>query len=398
MWLTLNHILNRGILMLCSILLAKYMIPADFSLYSYYQITVTMIASYASLGLGLVASKFYAEYSINEKHDDSNIRNLSIICFYAAILISIVIYFLPKDIIIKEFDIPTYIISITVMFLVLNIVPTGALMGLEKYKKLTIISTGSSFFLFIGVILSIQLSKIIYSIYFYMLYLVIQYFGCRVLIYKISPINFNFRVDFNKLKNISGFIGSMFIVSIISAFSTWFLGSKILDTLGNINFSVYAIGLQWFALALFLPGMISRVILPIVIRNKDIGIDRYVLKKSCYIAISFSFLMCLSFLFFIDYIIDFYGEAYNEYKFFLILFVFVSIFYAPANTLGNALIAKVGSNVWLKITILWFVILLSVFFLTLQDFGLYSIVYSHGFSSFFMLICTYIICNRKGII
>lgn len=397
-WLTINHLLGRGVLMISAIFLAKYMVSKDFALYSYYQMTVTMIASYASLGLGLAASKYYAEHSNENEKNKKIINSLSNISIYAAFFIAFLILVLPEKNIFHQFDIPIYIFTLTILFLVLNIVPNGAVMGLERYKILTIISFISSLVFLIGVFISIYFGNIYIIIYFYLFSLIFQYFGQRFVILDILPFNTNFKLDVKVFRDIIKFIGPMFFVSIISAFSIWIMGRTILNKLDEFSFAVYAIGLQWFSLALFLPGMISRVILPMVIRNQENNADKEILKMASIVALIFSILISLFLFLFIDLIIGFYGGKYYEYKNFILFFVIVSLFYAPANTLGNAIVAKVGSSAWFYITVIWMIFLLSIFFIGIRIGGLYSIIYAHGFASFIMLLISFIICKKKGIL
>ena len=60
-WSLVGHILHRGSLMLGAILLARSLATDSFAAYSYFQMTVSMLSTYAALGLGVTASLHFAE-------------------------------------------------------------------------------------------------------------------------------------------------------------------------------------------------------------------------------------------------------------------------------------------------------------------------------------------------
>ena len=98
------------------------------------------------------------------------------------------------------------------------------------------------------------------------------------------------------------------------------------------------------------------------------------------------------------YIIDFYGFKYKKYENILILFLLVAILYAPANTLGNAIVAKLGSLLWLIITIVWFLILMIVFYLIYEKYNIMAVIYAQSISTFSLLLISFILCRKKGLI
>lgn len=402
LWSTINHILSRGILMLSGILLARYLLPKDFAIYSYYQMTVVMISSYASLGMGVAASKFFAEFSVDKNNIDNmdTITTLFSMSILVSFLMAILIFFIPNDILTSGLNISTYIFAISVLILSLNIVPSGAILGLEKYKEATIISLINGVICLIGVYLAINFNKIIFSIYFFILASIVQLLGYIYLVNQsISHISIRAYLKIKKksIAKLAKFMGPLIFVSILAASSSWILGRVLLLEKGEYLFSVYSIGLQWFALALFLPGMVSRVVLPRLIRGESKD-NKEILRISCLISMAFSILIFLIVFIFKSYIINFYGFKYKQYENILILFLLIAILYAPANTLGNAIVAKLGSIPWLIITIVWFLILMIVFYLIFEKYNIMAVIYAQSISTFFLLLISFLLCKKKGLI
>ncbi len=404
LWSTINHVFSRGILMLSGILLAKHLIPKDFAIYSYYQMTMVMISSYAALGLGVAASKFFAEFSVckdNQENRDT-ITTLSGISLIVSLVVAVGIFFIPEKLLGADLGIPSYIFSISVLTLGLNVIPNGAILGLEKYKEATLISLINGIFCLIGVYLAIDLNQVYYSIYFFIIACSVQLIGQSYLISKsLDGISFKnrFMIKKKSISKIFSFLGPLVLVSILTALSGWIIGRSLLSIYGEYIFSVYSIGLQWFALALFIPGMISRVILPRLIRgNIENSDNKKILKISCGISLLFSFIIFLLGYMSRDYLIGFYGSYYQEYKNIIIFFLLIAVLYAPANTLGNAIVAKLGSLPWLIITLIWFVLLLLIFYICIAKYNIMAAIYSQGIATFTLLMLSYFLCKKKGLI
>ena len=99
-----------------------------------------------------------------------------------------------------------------------------------------------------------------------------------------------------------------------------------------------------------------------------------------------------------DYLIGFYGSYYQEYKNIIIFFLLIAVLYAPANTLGNAIIAKLGSLPWLIITLIWFVLLLLTFYICIAKYNIMAAIYSQGVATFTLLMLSYFLCKKKGLL
>ncbi|MGC6343203.1 oligosaccharide flippase family protein, partial [Bisgaard Taxon 45] len=168
-WSMGSHILSRGMLLLSGMLLARNLPVDDFATYNFFIMTATIISNYSSMGLGVSSSRFFAEKKENQ--NTLILGNLYSISLILAI-ISSTLTFLFID---KLWTIETYykwLISTTVFFLILNIVPTGGVMGVEKYKDLFFLSIFNTFIMLIGVFITIRTNNISIQIYAYILSIV----------------------------------------------------------------------------------------------------------------------------------------------------------------------------------------------------------------------------------
>lgn len=394
-WSVLNHFMGRGTLMLVSFLLASNLTVSDFSVYSYFLMTVTMISNYSAVGLGVAASKFFAE---NREHVNiyflGNTFSLSLFFSIVGCLIS---YF------ILDFDVDKELLALAVLVTALNVVPSGALLGLEQYKKVAISSFVCSIVLLAGVFYSIFQKDVLYSIYAYIISTFLLFVYQVYLMHKTTNILGSYSYLIWKKKEVSDILGVskyFLFISLLSAVAPWLLGRLILSEDGDLFFAVYTIGLQWFALICFLPGMISRVILPYLVKRRDnlkeLGDE---LNKVLMLSFLITIVIAISAILILKYMLPFYGEQYARYYSLIVIFILSSIFYAPVNILGNAIVVKLGERVWFIITLIWFVFLVcgNLFLFNYYN-SLVAVSYMHCFAGLLYVTISVYVCKKIGVL
>jgi O-antigen/teichoic acid export membrane protein len=186
---------------------------------------------------------------------------------------------------------------------------------------------------------------------------------------------------------ILGFAGPMFGVSILTASGTWIVGRIILSTqAGEYSFSLYVIGMQWFSLAMLLPGIFSRVVFPILVRYavsevlevKDKSIK--LLRTASMASVGIASIATVFVALFSPWIIDLYGPKFGSISTVILAFSAIAILGAPANIIGNALVARDNQNLWLMFTLVTSSILVASCYLAI-DMGVWAGVASLTLSS-----------------
>lgn len=348
--------------MLSAIILARSLSHADFAAYSYFQMTSTLIASCAVMGLGVTASRFFAELGGGGDNDPpiGALWCVSILLSFAAFG---AVYLIPNGWLTTGLDISQPLISLCVFILVLGVVPSGAILGLEKYRQATVVSmiSGTIALSLSGVAAWAGNPKI--SMVGIVVAGAVQAFGESFVVIKVlgfgrikKKLNFNL----SDLEIVFNFAGPMVVVSLMSISGFWLLGRMILNgDNGSHSFSLYAIGLQWFSLAMFLPGIISRVILPRLVRSKIDEVDsRRFVSHACILAVGISLLIMVMGLFSGAALSGIYGSSYSFDRWFIAAYLIAAMVGAPVNVLGNAIIANNGQKIWFLLTVIWFVVLI----------------------------------------
>ncbi|MNR02504.1 hypothetical protein D3C85_1183590 [compost metagenome] len=125
---------------------------------------------------------------------------------------------------------------------------------------------------------------------------------------------------------------------------------------------MYSIGLQWFAFVLVLPGMVSRVLLPRVVRNANASVEeqRALIWQGIRMAGTTALVVALIGLILAPEIMKIYGAQYDGGRWFLGGYLLAAVLIAPANTIGNAIVASNGQKQWLGLTAVWLGVLISV--------------------------------------
>jgi len=355
--MSLSHLLSRGGLVICGILIAKYFDSVSFANYSYLVLTVTTVAIYSAVGVGVTTTKFYANLRIDE---NSPIFLLGIMSFVFAIIGSILFLVFSDLIIPSSINNQLYVIFLIIFFMSIDIYANNALIGLGEFKRLFYGSFLAIIINFIALILSILRNDIYYSICG-LLFSVFMQLILNIIFLIISLpkdiIVKNIGINKNNFLKIGKTMGPMMVVSLLAASGTWIIGRFIINnsSSGLVEFALFSIGLQWYSLALFIPTMISKVLLPSLIKG---GAKDKTLYYNCIYVICF----CI-FLAFFSYLIhplisEFYGEEYNIPYFYIPIFFIVAGLNSCCNILGNKIISSNNELIWSFIIISSFLVII----------------------------------------
>lgn len=366
-WSLLSQISSRGSLMLSAIILTRSLDTHAFAAYSYFQLTVSMLSAYAAMGLGVTSSRYFSEVGHEQpNHEPFPLGILWILSILFAVVAFIFLISVPENWINAGLPVPNWLLALGVFVLTLEVVPGGAILGLEKYRQASLISATSGGLMIIGACVAswndapnFAMGSIVIAALLQGLgesVIVIRAVGWRRIAMKAGSV-----VD--SAQRVLNFAGPMLLVSLMAASGSWLLGRLILLTPGGAHeFAMYTIGLQWFAFVLVLPGMVSRVLLPRVVRTAAAGPEgqRALIWEGVRMA-GATALIAASIVFVLSpQIIGIYGEQYGGSRWFLGGYLIAAVLSAPANTIGNSIVANNGQKQWLALTALWLIVLISI--------------------------------------
>ena len=405
-WGLLSHILSRGSLMLTSILIARSVDVSSFASYAYFQLTVSMLAAYASMGVGIAASRFFAGLNHqNDVNQEGIIAALITISLILAITAFVLVMLVPTYWLSANTAVPKWLMALGVFALTLNIVPAGGILGLEKYRDATLVYFLSAVVLISWTIWAITLKNITLAILGVVVTSLFQTFG-ETLIIILSlgwrRIMDGFPFQRADVVRILSFAGPMFLISILSGTGAWMIGRIILlGSGGGHAFALFSIGLQWFSLSMVLPGMLSRVMLPRLVaglnNQTNSGTKHRELKIAMLMATVSTSAMFVLALMLGDLVLGFYGKNYQVGRWLIAAYFLPSIFAANCIVLGNSIIVSEYQWNWLQFSGLWFFILCFIAYL-FQDQGVWAGSISYTFAYLAMLLTSFIFARRNGLV
>lgn len=366
-WSLMSQIFSRGSLIVSAIVLTRHLNTSDFAAYSYFQLTISMLAVYAAMGLGVTSSRYFAEVG-HEKHGSipAPLGLLWLTSIVIAITVFAVILVAPSRLVTAGLPIPKWLIALGVLTLTLEIVPGGAVLGLERYKQSSLICMISGAMTLVGALYASIKSDPLWAMSVMVVAAFLQGVGESIIVVKAVGWK---RLAVSRSMMVEGglrllkFAGPMLFISLIAISGSWIVGRMVLIMENSLyEFSIYTIGLQWFALVLVLPGIIAKVILPRVVRTSlktEATGQAKLIWQGIKISTLTAFAVALLGALMAPMLIKMYGTQYNENSWFLSEYMLAAFLNAPANTLGNSIIANNGQMQWLKIMLIWFATLIS---------------------------------------
>lgn len=372
-WSLLTHVLWRGSLMAASVILARSLRTSDFAAYSYFQLTATMFATYASLGLGVSASKFFAVAG-HERADErpAPLGTLVVLSVGLSAVLALVILVMPRSLLNVGLGVPVWMIAIGAASVALGVVPNGAILGCEKYAQAAMISAVSGGIILAGTLWAGLQHAPIAAMACFVIGSLVQAGGQFWIAGRTvgwGRMSVGLRPRRADVTHIVAFAGPMMMVSVMAGTGSWIVGRLILSGVSGAHaFALYSIGMQWFALTLLLPGMVSRVLFPRMIRvSRDSSEEPARLtRSSMQLATLAGFGVFLVGAVFSPLLMRVYGSGYSVSGWFIAVYMAAGLVNAPLTTLGNSIVATDGQRAWMWITIAWFAVLVLTALVTLS--------------------------------
>lgn len=398
------HVLGRGSLVLAAILLARALDTESFAAYSYFQLTVSMIAAYAALGLGVTASRFFAEFDVTSDHDNAPIGALWGLSLIGGLVFALAVLILPSALISGALSIPQWLMALGIFAIALGVVPGGGVLGLERYPEAILSAAASAFVLILGAVIAARAESPIGAMAAFVLASLVQSLANTFVVVRYvgwTKVTKGTQFGLHEMRKVAFRTAPMLGVSLLAASGSWVVGRIVLAGPGGEHaFSVYSIGLQWYALVLFVPGMVARVLLPRLVKSQlQMKNDRTkaLIRTSAYLSVFAALTLSVIGGGLSPHLLAFYGSEYQADRWVLSAFLIAAVPMAPANTLGNSIIAASGQRAWFLAIFISFCCMVAAAY-SFQGIGALGGAFAHGVSAVVLTITAYVIAKKKMII
>ena len=401
------YIISRGGLVLASVVMARGFTTEGFAAYSYFRETVVLIATYGALGLGVTATRCFAAADLKALDGERALPgSLSSLSFMASALASLVVVAIPGTWIIAEFPIPRWLLATAVGLAALEVVPINAVVGLERYRAVVLLS-----FVYAGVVVvaawqSVILDDPIVGMCGLISGSLAQVVGSYVVIHRAIGWRTMTAGAVPRLRNLRGafrIAGPMFATSLMVVSGNWLVGRIMLEEPdGDHIFALYAVGRQWYGLGLVIPAMVSRVLLPRLVRIKGSG-DRAdmrgLVRLSTAVATISPLVVAAVVVPLGPWFLSFYGDRYAAATWLITGFMAVAVITSPARALTNPIVADDGQMSLLAFTVGWLVLLLVVSWLGLRSgLGVWAGALSQAVAMAYLGMAAYLHCRRRRLV
>lgn len=364
-WSIFGNGLGNLLLLIAGIIIARFLGKDLYGEYGIVKTTMFYIAAFSTFGLGYTSTKFISEY---KGKDARQIRAIIQASFRITLVSSVsmcILLFLFAQPLADFINAPQLAISFRFLGLILicralGTTGTGLLAGLKKFKELGFNNITSGIVMFVtaipftyywglkGALLSLLLSQFCLStLNLILVGKAYKLFPVSNVFFTKKLLTFSFPVALQELSYTICNWGAMLILTKYAS-------------LGELG--IYSATVQWNAIILFIPGLLSNVILSYLSENTDDTLKhKEIIKKMLFINFISAFIPFFIVFILSGIITSMYGKTFQGMQAVLNITIFQTIITTLTNVFQSNLISK-GLN-WLLFTIRVSRDLLILFFL-----------------------------------
>lgn len=401
-WVLFGTVISKGLSLLATIVVAKLLLSHTYGELSLIRSTITLFGLFATFGLGVTVTKFISESrDKNPELAGQVIRVAETITLITGLLMaSLMILF--ANLISRKFLLAPHLSkeivysSFYLLLTALNLTQTGALAGLELFKKIAKINIVIGLLSFPITILFAYFWKLEGVIWALTLNLLINYILNKTALKKEIKIP---RIVRNKklFKKIFVFSLPLALSEAVFSFSSWFQNYLIISYVNFSSLGILEASQHWKNAILFVPGALASMILSFLsnIQADSKNNFKKFLKINTLIYIIIIIVLNIIVLVFNKYISALYGKSYVGLSTVLVLNTISTLPYALSNLYTQALISigKTKSTLIVR-AFIELVIILLVYFSLIANYSIEEVVISRIIASIFGVMLMLIIINK----
>lgn len=395
-WSLLAGIIYNGTMLIVGIILSHILGKYYYGQYGMIRSTINMFIVFSSFALGTTATKYVAEYRLTNKLKAEKIINLSIV---AAIILAIIVFitclFSAKYIAIntlnsKELISSIYIGSFMILFLTLSGVINGILIGFEKFFLIFKQNLIAAVFLLIFSTLCGYFFKVNGALIGLLIYLFISVligiFYLRQIFreYNLKFYLTNLKQELNILWKFSlpSSLGGIVVTPVLWVANTILVNSQA----GYSAMAGLDIIRQWYSVALFIPTITSRVVLPMLSNLNNSEGTKYnkILLYSFIVNVGTATIVAILLYVVSNIILSFYGNSFLEFKLAFCLMMIVAIIFVANSIVGQIILSKNYAWYGFVFNLIWAIVFIicNIIFVQKNNMGVIGVVYSYLISYF----------------
>ncbi|MCD7978192.1 MAG: oligosaccharide flippase family protein [Tannerellaceae bacterium] len=276
--LTAGSVISKGLLALAYIILARILTTSEYGEYGILRSTMDNLLVFASMGIGLTTTKYISELKHTDKSAASSILGTSLGLVFVLsfiVFLTLLIFSTPVSTGILKNESLTYPLIIAggiLIFISLNSIQSGALLGLQSYRDISVVHIVQGILLFAGLCIGGYYHGVTGAITGNLLGMVVLYFFTHHLLIRRCKTE-GIHISFHDWRKYTKLIYKFAIPASLSTFivapTIWILNTMLVNQPnGYYQLGLYSAVIIFTMAIQMLNGSIGNVLLPMFLADK----------------------------------------------------------------------------------------------------------------------------------
>ena len=379
-WLMAGAVISRGLGLIAWILIARILGKTGYGELGMINSTIGVFGIFAGFGLGTTATKYVAEYRLSDPDRAGRIIGLSgIFTFASGGLMALGLFIFAPWLAEHTINAPHLAgalrISSLILFIsALNGAQTGALSGFEAFKTIAYVNLFAGLFSFPILLAGVYFGGLTGAVWAMTANLGVNWLLNHLALRKEARrfnVPFTFKGCRQELPVLWRFSLPAVLGSAVVGPVNWACSALLVNRPdGYGEMGIFSAAGQWQIAILFIPGMLSRIVLPLLSNlNAESEGQQYrkVLILNIVLNIGITLAIVLPLVLLAHFVMSAYGAGFEHGKNVLRVLAFATVLMAANSVIGQAIISKGKMWIGFMFNILWAIALLSVAWILLYN-------------------------------
>lgn len=362
-----SNVVNRGSLVLASIMVARKFDMLEFSYFQFFNVTAVALATFGALGLSHATTKFVAEGIEKGTRDRALVVRTATVIGLSLGIVGLFISLFSAKYLLGGDGQYRFQFGVLIGAYLLSAMLDGTLVGLNNFGSILVSNVAGSIVLLLGFLYFLDQGSLVSFLWVLSLSRLVCALLLLLAVSRTLVLDFDVSVPLRSVmlhfKKMLKFALPLLGSGVIFVSVPWFFGRFLAgDEAGLVAFGEFSIGLQLFGLILLLPSMVTRVMAPRIFseiatarRPADLITGRVQVNILC--AIFFALLVCG----FAPFILTLYGDVPSSALVDLYFMAGAAVFASGTGVAGTYIMARSGSSVWFFYMSVWGIVAVAVF-------------------------------------
>lgn len=379
-WSLIGALLSRALMLLASILVARILGKETYGEFGMIRSTIGLFGVFAGFGLGLTATKYVAEFRHSNPAKAGRVIALSeVFALVTGTVVAVIIYvfapWLAKNTInAPHLSLELRITAFIVLVSSLNGAQTGALAGLEAFKSIAKVNIAGGLSAFPVLVGASYLGGVSGATWGLLLNVVIIYILNLLALNRETArhgVPISFRGFLSERQIVWGFSFPAASGGFLVSFVLWGCAALLVNQPGGYaQMGIYTAADQWRLAVLFVPGMVSRITLPMLssmVGTKDEAGYRKTLKYSLLLNFGTGFIIAIPIVLLAPWIMRSYGPGFEDGSTILLCLVLSAVLIATSSVLGQVFASNDKMWVGFVFNLVWGITMTSMCYILVRN-------------------------------